>query len=248
MKKREKHRPNVVKLILGTIVGYACPLICIALIVMGNNLAGFYFFTEIQANGIPMFWKVIFFIPFLLIACTFPFYAYGWLHKTMYLLCGHVDWFIRIPGKIIGGIGYVIPPWVLIAWGKNKKWLYFFIVGLPCLLVGGAFLLNYLNVINFDYEIANWKLSLKQYSLPIAIAFLLNGFLALCTKRCNHCGAMMTEIVHELDGKSHQKYASYDGVDFCGDNVAIGKYYVCKNCYNVKKGIGFAVQTDGYVD
>ena len=248
MKKEESVRPNVVKLILGTIVGYLCPLIAIALVVIGNNISGFFFFTDAYENGVSMFWKVLIFIPFLLVSCTFLFYAYGWLHKSMYLFCGHVDWYIRIPGKIIGAIGYVIPPWVLMAWGRNKKWLYFFIVGLPSLLLGGVFLLNYFNIISFDLEIAMWHMSLKRYSLPIAIAFLLNGLLALCTKRCNHCGAMMTEIVHELGGITHQKYAKYDGADFYGDNVAIGKYYICKNCYNVKKGIGFSVQTDGYVD
>ena len=248
MKRQDAVRPNVVRIIFGTIVGYLCPLIVIALFVIGNNLSGFFFFTDPVENGMAMFWKVIFFIPFLLIGCTFMFYAYGWIHKTMYLLCGHVDWYIRIPGKIIGGIGYVIPPWVLMVWGHNKKWLYFYLVGIPSILIGGVFLLNYFNVININWEIAMWNLNFKQYSLPIAIPFLMNGLFALCTKRCRHCGAMMTEIVHELDGKSHDKYASYDGVDFCGDNLAIGKYYVCTNCYYVKKGIGFSVQTDGYVD
>lgn len=251
MKKRNKtdktgFRPNVVRIIFGSIVGFLCPIITLVLLMLGNSIVGFFFFTDPISNGMPMFWKVIVFILFLVPASLFMFYAYGWLHKVFYLYVGSANWYSRITGKIVGAIGYVIPAWVLITWGANKKWLYFFIVGIPSLLIGGLFMLNYFNVIPFDLEILvwAWKISLHRYSLPIAIAFLLNGLLALLTKRCPACGCMMTEIEHELSGIQHQKYAE----DCYGDNVSIGKFYICKHCDYIKKGIGFSVQTDGYVD
>ena len=244
---KEKFRPNVVRIIFGTLTGYICPLIVILLLMLGNSIAGFFFFTNPIENGVSMFWKVIIFILFLIPSSLFLFYAYGWLHKVFALYAGSANWYSRIPGKIVGYLGYVIPAWVLMIWGANKKWLYFFLVGLPSLAIGAVFMLNYFDVIPFDLvfePMETWVISIHQYSLPIAITFILNALLALCTKRCPACGAMMTEIEHTLSGIQHQKYAE----DCYGDNVSIGKFYICKNCDYVKKGIGFAVQTDGYVD
>ena len=257
MKRREKSnkgtgsapdfRPNVVRIVFGIIVGFLCPLITLIILMLGNSIVGFFFFTDPVSNGMPMFWKVIVFILFLIPASLFMFYAYGWLHKVFYLYRGAAMWYARIPGKIVGALGYIIPAYVLLIWGKNKKWLYFFCVGIPSLLIGALFMLNHYDVIPFDFKFRifdSWIISLHRYSMPIAIAFLLNAFLALCTKRCPNCGCMMTEIVHELIGIQHQEYAE----DSYGDNVKIGKYYVCANCNYVKKGIGFEVQTDGYVN
>ena len=245
-KEHTKVRPNVVRIIFGIIVGFLCPLVAILLLMLGNSIAGFYFFTNPIDNGVSMFWKVIIFILFLIPASLFLFYAYGWLHKVFYLFCGAAMWYARIPGKIVGILGYVMPPWVLIVWGANKKWLYFLCVGMPSILIGGLFILNHYGIVPFDwtFTLLEADVSIQTYSLPIAIAFLLNGFLALCTKRCPACGCMMTEIEHELTGIQNQKYAE----DCYGDNVKIGKFYICKNCDYIKKGIGFEVQTDGYVN
>ena len=234
-------RPNVFRIILGVIAGYFVPLFSLFFVKVATS---FYLITQ---QGRWDFWILV--VIFYTIAISAPFYFYGWLHKTLWLFKGSEDWWARWMGRIFGGIGYVLQPIVLLLYGHNKKWLYFILVGIPSLIVGGAALLDYLNIMAFPlFQTSTDDVTFHMISLQVAIAFFLNTLLAICTKRCPECGAMMTRIEHSLDGKSYTKYARYDDVDFYGDNLEIGKYYVCTNCYHVKKGIGFSVQTDGYVD
>lgn len=242
-KYREELKPKVFRIIFGVIAGYFAAAFAIFFAVIAQEC--FKHFKVYQNFTI-----LIIGILAVPIAALSMFYFYGWMHKTLIVFADHENAMTRFFGKIGGGIGYVLQPIVLIFYGANKKWLYFFIVGLPCLLGGAAFMLNYFDIITFDahFPLFTFEVSLHESSLFFAIALLLNGLLALCTKRCPDCGAMLTEIEHSIDKIDHTKYARYDGVDFYGDKAVIGKYYVCTNCGYVKKGIGFEVQTDGYID
>lgn len=238
----ETFHPDVVRLIFGIIVGYLVPVIAVFIVVFA---AAFYHGYIATARWLD--WIII--VLLLLIAVASPFYFYGWLHHSLALYGEGVDWWVRIPGKIFGGVGYVFQPIVLLAYGPNKKWLYFFTVGIPSLLGGIVFLLNYLNILPFDatFSLSEMPISLHAYSLPIAIAFFLNGFLALCTKRCKHCGCMMTNIEHTIEDIKFTEYEHSGDYTGMGDKITVGKFYVCEHCHSVKKGVGFSVQTDKVV-
>ena len=240
--RKSNFQPSVVRIIFGTLVGYLVPLIALFIVVFAAAFYHGYIATVRWLDYI-----IIFFL--LIVAIATPFYFYGWLHYSFVLYAEHANKFVRFLGYIFGGIGYVFRPIVLLIWGRNKKWLYFFLVGLPCLLGGVVFLLNYLDVLAFDAVInfSGMPISLHAYSMPITIALFLNAFLALLTRRCNLCGCMMTEIVHDINSIDYTKYDKVGDVDVYGDRVAIGKYYVCTCCGNVKKGIGFSIQTDTIV-
>ena len=235
-------RPNVARIIFGVIVGYLVPLISVFIVVFA---AAFYYGYIATARWLD--WIII--VLLLLIALAAPFYFYGWLHRSLALYGEGADWWVKIPGKFFGGIGYVLQPIVLLAYGPNKKWLYFFAVGIPSLLGGVVFLLNYLDVLVFDagFSLSGMPISLHAYSLPLAIALFLNGFLALLTKRCRHCGCMMTEIVHSVEDIEFREYEHSGDYTGMGDKITVGKFYVCEHCLSVKKGVGFSVQTDKIV-
>lgn len=235
-------RPNIARIIFGVIVGYLVPLISVFIVVFA---AAFYHGYIATARWLD--WIII--VLLLLIAIAAPFYFYGWLHRSLALYGEGADWWVKIPGKFFGGVGYVLQPIVLLTYGPNKKWLYFFTVGIPSLLGGLVFLLNYLNVLVFDvsFSLSEMPISLHAYSLPLAIALFLNGFLALLTKRCKHCGCMMTEIVHSVEDIEFREYEHSGDYTGMGDKITVGKFYVCEHCLSVKKGIGFSVQTDKIV-
>ena len=243
-KKQRDHdfRPNIVRIIFGTIVGYLVPAIAVLLVVMAGAFYHEYITTTRWLDYI-----IIFFL--LLVALATPFYFYGWLHYTLVLCAGSASKLSRVFGYIFGGIGYVFQPIVLLMWGKNKKWLYFFLVGIPCLAGSVVFLLNYFDVLAFDavIDFSGMPVGLHAYSMPLAIALFLNGFLALFTKRCKNCGCMMTEISHDISSVDYTRFEKSGDYERYGDKVSIGKYYICKHCGFVKKGIGFAVQTDTIV-
>lgn len=241
-KQKKPFKPKVFRLILGVIVGYLVP--CIALLIsvlaLGFNQGAF---------GMPRWINVILMVITLLIAFTALFYFYGWLHRSMYVLKESHSIWTRIFGHFIGGIGFILHPIVLYAYGPNKKWLYFFIVGLPSLIITALSLLVYFGVIPLTgaFNLGKVEIDLQKCSLYVAIAFFLNFGFAILTRRCPNCGCMMTRIEHGIKDIQWQAYDRYDGIDVNGDNVSIGKYYICEHCRMIKKGIGFSVQTDKIV-
>lgn len=240
--EEEKFRPDVLRMIFGIVVGYLVPLIAVFIVILA---AAFYEGYISTARWLD--WIII--VLLLLIALGSPFYFYGWLHRSLALYGESVDWWQRIPGKIFGGVGYLFQPIVLLSYGPNKKWIYFYAVGIPCLLGGAVFLLNFLDILSFNasFSFSGMEVGLHAYSLPIAIALFLNGLLALFTKRCKHCGCMMTKIVHSVENIEFTEFEHSGDYTRHGDKITVGKFYLCEHCKSVKRGIGFAVQTEKYV-
>lgn len=236
---REAHKPGYVRMVIGILFGLVIlPCVSLALCVVSYS---FYF------NGTETFkwlaWVVI--VLSTLLAVVIPFYAYGWLHWSFIAFTAHANVMYRIFGKIVGGIGYVLRPLVLLIYGANKKWIYALAIAIPSVICGTVFLLNILDVFHFDYliKLNEATVSLRKMSLPIVVVCYLNAFLALLTRRCKVCGCMMTVIESTLSDRQLEDHGGYYDSRDMSEHYNVGKYYVCDHCGNIQKGIGFSVQT-----
>lgn len=232
--------PNYVRMTLGIFVGLFIMLVPIVLWAFGYIL---YSRAPIGDGG--RWLEIILMVLLYILAAVFMFYSYGWMHWSFIAYTEHVNGFVRVFGKIAGGIGYVFRPFVLMVYGANKKWLYAIFVGVTCLVGGTVFLLDYLNVLVFDatLDFGSVTMKLSEFSLPITIVCYLNAFLALTAKRCKKCGCMMTDIEAAIMGEAWNNSGNYIDSSLPSSSLVVGKFYVCDNCGSVKKGIGFDVQT-----
>lgn len=233
-------RPNYVRMVFGILMGFSVMAVPIVLWALG-----YIFYSRAPLGDGGRWVEIILMVVLYILAAVFLFYAYGWMHRSFIAYSEHLNTFVRIFGKIAGGIGYIFRPFVLMAYGANKKWLFTLTVGVPCLVLGTVFLLNYLDILAFDavLDFGNVTMTLKEFTLPLTIVCYLNAALSLFTKRCNKCGCMMTEIEAAIMGEQWKNSGGYFDRSMPSSSLVIGKFYICDNCNNVKKGVGFDVQT-----
>lgn len=181
-----------------------------------------------------------------LIVLVLNIYSYGilglWMMEFDFFA---VNRLLVIIGKITGYIGFVLRPFVLLAYGSNKKWILILTTAVPW-IIGGVILI----ILN----------PFGGFGLPIGIVSIASSLFVFGIKKCKNCKCVMCRIdldevkrddseyqVKHIDqvgyiedvGNLYAKYTTNEK----GYKIRYAKSYTCDNCGNVKYGIKFNAKT-----
>lgn len=249
----EKSKASVFRIILGTLVSY-----------MIFALVGFFIFLAQgkSVTGSPD--AVLAWILFPLLSVLILLYSYGWLGMWLSEMEWERNALFRIIGKIFGGLGFLLHPFPLMAFGANKKFLFNLLVALPLAVIGIVLIIFGMvgvNIFTLPVELSgNWS----AFYYVLGIFALLNALFAFLAKKCPQCGCLMSKIGYDtLSYESEfytQQYSRKVGsiTDQYGNSADVNELYdiareghankvaktfTCKRCGTKKQGKARTIHT-----
>ncbi len=201
--------------------------------------------------------SVVTWIIFTLLSIIVLLYCYGWLgHWLADMERERRSKFVRIIGKVLGGIGYLLFPYPLMVYGPNKKSIFMLVFALPLVVFGiVAIILGAIGTQILQTP-SNWSGDWSGYYIIVGVLALLNALFAFLTKKCPKCGCLMSKISYETlsfdseiytrqysreigsvsygNGESATVYGLYDA-EHEGYVKTSAKTFTCKNCGTIKQ-------------
>lgn len=245
---KKPQKPSIVRAILGAVVSWAFFAIC-AFLMLWAYVIGLTDNSTVIPNWI---------LTVVLVLLIYLF-VYGVLGSWLSDMALAKNKLVRIVGNIFGFIGLILRPYVLKAFGANKKWLFLLLTGLPILIIGILGLVEFTtgSILSFVELPKKAHGTMSRYGLCIMILAIVHCLFVLTVKKCPNCKCIMTEIDTDERGYQSEIYTRdfseriglVDGTDvnliyqreFEGDRETISKIYRCRNCgcERVGKGVSF---------
>lgn len=241
------------RVILGTLVAYAV-----------NILIGFLIFMAQGWGIVNASEAILAWIFFPLLSIILLLYNYGWLGMWLIEMEDSRSAILRIIGKTLGALGYILHPYPLWAFGANKKYLFNIFVTFPLAAFGIVLIILGAvgtNVLPLPAELSgDWS----SFYYIYGVFTLFNALFAFLTKKCPNCGCLMSKISYETKSYGAETYTQqysrkigsvsdqygntadvnelYD-VEREGHANTVVKTFTCKNCGSLRQGRATTIHT-----